>query len=552
MCNHRAHSMIILAISILIILFVPHSVFAQKKDIKSSEKSLLIVGIDADYAPLEYVDEKGIPHGYDVEFTNILMERLGFKFTYAPNTWENIAGDVLHGRVDLGMMIYSPYRKDSTNYSRAVFRLYYQVVYQKKEMDNFNFRDLKGKHIAFMKSRPVGIMLENEKAIGHQVTNLSQAFEDLANDRYDAIICFRYQARYFISHFNYTSLTTEDLSLQPREYCYVSHSRPLIEAINKELKIMEEEGIIDEVYGKEIKAQFGGLVIPEWVWYMLASIIFVFLLVLVIGYRISINRLAAEHQKLIDSNLLLEENNNALIKANERAEESSRMKTAFIQQISHEIRTPLNVLNGFTQVLTTSGLELSEEEKADIGHRIEDNTVRITGLVNKMLELSEASSQTVIECKNDVNAEEIALQAICDSGIQTASHITFEFQMAPSVSSIVLRTNLEQAARALTLLLDNAKKFVEKGETRLIVEEYENSMIAFIVEDNGIGVPPEKAEHIFEPFVQLDDYYDGTGIGLTVSRSIARRMGGNVVLDTSYASNGARFVLTLPIVKAQN
>ena len=106
MCNHRAHSMIILAISILIILFVPHSVFAQKKDIKSSGKSLLIVGIDADYAPLEYVDEKGIPHGYDVEFTNILMERLGFKFTYAPNTWENIAGDVLHGRVDLGMMIY--------------------------------------------------------------------------------------------------------------------------------------------------------------------------------------------------------------------------------------------------------------------------------------------------------------------------------------------------------------------------------------------------------------------------------------------------------------
>ena len=69
--------------------------------------------------------------------------------------------------------------------------------------------------------------------------------------------------------------------------------------------------------------------------------------------------------------------------------------------------------------------------------------------------------------------------------------------------------------------------------------------MAFAVEDTGIGVPPEEAEHIFEEFVQLDDYYDGTGIGLTVARSIARRLGGDIVLDTDYTA-GARFVFTLP------
>ena len=66
-----------------------------------------------------------------------------------------------------------------------------------------------------------------------------------------------------------------------------------------------------------------------------------------------------------------------------------------------------------------------------------------------------------------------------------------------------------------------------------------------IVEDSGIGVPPEEAEHIFEEFVQLDEFYEGTGIGLTIARSMARRMGGDVTLDTSY-SPGARFILSLP------
>jgi signal transduction histidine kinase len=73
------------------------------------------------------------------------------------------------------------------------------------------------------------------------------------------------------------------------------------------------------------------------------------------------------------------------------------------------------------------------------------------------------------------------------------------------------------------------------------------AQLAFVVEDNGIGVPAEEAERIFDEFVQLDDYYDGTGIGLTVARSIARRLGGDVTLDTTYGQQGARFIYTLPL-----
>ena len=81
---------------------------------------------------------------------------------------------------------------------------------------------------------------------------------------------------------------------------------------------------------------------------------------------------------------------------------------------------------------------------------------------------------------------------------------------------------------------------------RLIVKPTDNHQLEFIIEDTGIGIKPDEAEHIFEEFVQLDEYYEGTGIGLTVARSVARRMGGDIRLDTQY-TQGARFIATLPI-----
>ena len=105
--------------------------------------------------------------------------------------------------------------------------------------------------------------------------------------------------------------------------------------------------------------------------------------------------------------------------------------------------------------------------------------------------------------------------------------------------------------RALSLLLDNARKFTlpsgdapsrKRVTLRVLTSQ---GQVSFVVEDTGIGIPPENAERIFEEFVQLDDFRDGTGIGLTVARSLARRMGGDVQLDSSY-SGGARFILTLP------
>ena len=246
--------------------------------------------------------------------------------------------------------------------------------------------------------------------------------------------------------------------------------------------------------------------------------------------------------------------------ANARAEESSRMKSEFIRQISHEIRTPLNILSGYSQIITKSDMDIDESTRKNINQQITENTNRITGLVNKMLEMSDAKSMTVIEKTDTIPAVQVASAAVDDSQITNAGHLVFDMQVSPEVESVQMKTNELAATRALSLLLDNARKFtappealVQKGlatvqETKQHVTlrlQLVDNAVFYVVEDTGIGVPDEEADHIFEEFVQLDEYYNGTGIGLTVARSLARRLGGDVVLDTTY-TDGARFVMMLP------
>ena len=513
----------------------------------------LKIGLDLDYAPLEYVDDNGRPQGLDVELTQVLMKRLNIPYTYSPNSWENISGDVLSGRVGLGMMVYSPYRKDIVNYSRAVFRLYYQVVYRKAEYSSFDFRDIKGKTIAFLTSRHIGDQVKKDGGIGVHVYDLTEAFNDLAAGKYDAVVCYRYQAKYYIEHFHLNQLQAEEISIQPREYCYVSHNKALIDAISSEIEKMEAEGLIDEIYGDNVK-QAVETKIPEWVWYLFAGlgVLFITLYIFILNksrrkLELANAMLETNYNILEMSHMELEETNRQLIAATAKAEESSKMKTNFIQQISHEIRTPLNILSGFTQIITTPGMELKAEEKANITQGIVENTERITSLVNKMLELSEAGSRNVIERNDTTTAAKIVNDAARSCCLADSKDINVELDIEPAAETTSIKTELNSAVRALSLLIDNAQKFTANTADRhiKISAKVKADNVEIAVADNGIGIPKEEAERIFEEFVQLDEFYEGTGIGLTIARSLVQRLGGDITLDTSY-TNGARFVLTLP------
>lgn len=286
---------------------------------------------------------------------------------------------------------------------------------------------------------------------------------------------------------------------------------------------------VDELKMEQQQSKFLYMVIAA------SSIMVALLLLLLYGWRTAIG-----HKKVSEE----------LRIANEKAKASSKMKTEFVRNISHEIRTPLNILSGFTQILTTPGIDLPESEKADIQERVEENTDRITKLVDRMLELSDISSEAIIERSDKTDVKMIMEQAIVQSGISqhtlpesADSKVKFEIISNQPTDSVALITNELYAIRALSQILENAVKFTYEGSITLKTEYTENHL-RFIVEDTGIGISADQADHVFEEFVQLDDFADGTGIGLTVARSIAQRMGGDLWLDTNY-TQGARFVFEI-------
>ena len=287
---------------------------------------------------------------------------------------------------------------------------------------------------------------------------------------------------------------------------------------------------IDELKTEQQRTKFRYTLIAA------SSIVLALLVLLIFGRRNTIR------QKKVNEQLRI---------ANERAIVSSKMKTEFIRNISHEIRTPLNIVSGFTQILTSPDMDMPAGSKRDIQERVTENTDRITKLVDRMLELSDVNNETLIDRNDQTNALNIVSQAIDYSGIALhtrpgnadAAVVFNTLDNEEVASSVALLTNSRYAVHALAQLLENAVKFTNEGSITLRMTS-SGTKVCFSVEDTGIGIPADQTEHIFEEFVQLNEFADGAGIGLTVARSIAQRMGGNLWLDTDY-TQGARFVLEL-------
>jgi signal transduction histidine kinase len=233
-------------------------------------------------------------------------------------------------------------------------------------------------------------------------------------------------------------------------------------------------------------------------------------------------------------------------KAYQRALESDKIKTLFIQNVSHEVRTPLNVISGFAQLMADPERNLSNEECRYMSDMVVHNSNRITLMLDEVLmiaaqESSAEEEKVAIRC-NDFMRNIMKELHIC-SEKKNLIRASYETKVTDDLEVYtckkVLRTILYQ-------LLDNAIKNTDSGSITLKAAAT-TSQLMLAVEDTGIGVPAEEAEHIFERFVKLDPFNDGLGIGLSFCRTMAQRIGGSVTLDQSYTGPGARFVLTLPL-----
>jgi signal transduction histidine kinase len=260
------------------------------------------------------------------------------------------------------------------------------------------------------------------------------------------------------------------------------------------------------------------------------SLIVVALIAVVLVVVIAARRLASKNRQLAV--------------ALQRAQESDEMKSAFIRHVSHEIRTPLNIINGFTQVVNTSDYEVSAEERTEMIRQITDNTRQVTQIVNELLDLSLSESTTVVECNDIVSAEAVCQTAVATSGISATPQVDFRLENNVR-EDVTVRTDLQSVTKVIVCLLNNAQKFTEQGSITLRASSEGDSLLFRII-DTGIGVPEEARERIFEKFEKVDNFREGIGLGLSVARTVARRIGGDVILEHS-DTTGSTFLLRLPL-----
>ena len=233
-------------------------------------------------------------------------------------------------------------------------------------------------------------------------------------------------------------------------------------------------------------------------------------------------------------------------KAYQRAIESDKMKTVFIQNVSHEVRTPLNVISGFAQVMADPNRAISADEYRYMSDMVVHNSNRITLMLDEVLLLSShesaADEDAVPLCCNEFLRKIVTEFHLGDKKNQ---QIQMNFESELSDDQIV-NIHIRGMRLIVLQLLDNAVKNTTSGSVTLKVS-IADSQLRVAVEDTGIGVPPGEVDHIFERFVKLDPFKEGLGIGLPFSRTMAQRFGGNVYLDQTYVGPGARFVLVLPL-----
>lgn len=241
--------------------------------------------------------------------------------------------------------------------------------------------------------------------------------------------------------------------------------------------------------------------------------------------------------------------NKKLKVALERAEESSHMKSAFINNMSHEIRTPLNAIGGFSSVLCQPGIELSEEEKKNMREHITYNVDLITTIVNEVLELSKSESEK--SRRPDSEMTDVAINDLCRKLLHSRaddSHEGVETLFTTDVTDgFTVHTHPSTVNRILTHLFDNAQKFTEKGHIELRCE-YDKGVrqIRLVVEDTGVGINPEDRDRIFGRFEKAsDNFKEGIGLGLAISQRLASSIGGEITLDAAY-TDGCRFILSIP------
>ena len=235
----------------------------------------------------------------------------------------------------------------------------------------------------------------------------------------------------------------------------------------------------------------------------------------------------------------------------EAAEAANHAKSGFLANMSHELRTPMNAIIGYSEMLMEDAQDDGNEDTVSDLKKIHSAGTHLLSLINDVLDLAKIESG-----KMDIYLETFDIPGMVNDVASTIDTLVkkngnqLKVELDESIGE--MRADITKVRQALFNLLSNAAKFTHEGVIALLVRSEQQNGVDWIrmsVSDSGIGIPPEKIDHVFDEFSQADESttrdYGGTGLGLPISRRFCQMMGGDITVESTIGE-GSTFMIRLP------
>ena len=226
-----------------------------------------------------------------------------------------------------------------------------------------------------------------------------------------------------------------------------------------------------------------------------------------------------------------------------RAEDSGRLKAAFLANMTHEIRTPLNAIVGFSDLLPMID---NADEKKELIRVIMNNCDMLLRLINDILEISTMDGNGIIITPEDIDFSRV-FDDICESLEKRIQNPAVQFIKDNPHPTLRLSVDPRRIQQVITNFVTNAIKYTNEGHIKVGYRANPEEGLYIYCEDTGAGIPKEQQRTVFDRFVKLNDYVQGTGLGLSICKAIATRCGGQIGVESEGEGRGSTFWIRIPI-----
>lgn len=546
------------------------------------ESRKIIIGGDFNFPPYEFLDKNGNPDGFNVELTKAIAREMDLDVQIRLAPFGSIRNDLENGEIDMvQIMYYSQGREKKYLMSVAHSQVSYALVGREEREYSSDLFDLKELSFVVMNGDVMHDFLEENGFNFTTADTQEEALYWLSTGRFDCALVTKIPAAHWIKLNKWDNLKIQNINIPLQEGCYATliENEKLAALFSEGIRLVKESGQYREIYtkwmGEYEDENINFLVALKYLSFFLIPITIILLMILFWSntlrkqVRIKTYNLQKEIEVRQEVELLLSEKNIEIEKHNtqlkthlseieqinrelkvakEKAEESDRLKSAFLSNMSHEIRTPMNGILGFIDLLQNQ--DISDEEQKKYFDIVSKSGERLLSTINDIIEISKIESN-----QSTVNLSEIDVNGLLDF------HLSF-FKPETEAKGVQLllssqlgkpshaRTDKSKLDSILTNLLKNAVKFCSEG----IIEfgcEQKGEFLQFFVKDTGKGIPKDRQRAIFNRFEQAElgitRGYEGSGLGLSISKAYAEMLGGEIWVE-SEVDKGSTFYFTIQFI----